>query len=409
MRVWKPVLSTGNFCLYHIGACVSYRPGIDRQRTGLDLHELQESDGDDMRKLVIGNRTITDEDCFVIAEIGSNHMGDPGLCEKMIIAAARCGVDAVKMQKRDNAAMFTKTALNAPYMNELSYGPTYGAHRERLDWFGMKEFKRFKAVAEKHGVLFFATPFEEKSADFLHGLGVPLWKIASCDVTNLPLVRKVAEYGDPVIISTGGADNWQILRLVNEIRPINPNFALLHCISTYPNEDHQLNLRYIEFLREIYPDIIIGFSSHHPGIEPCIIARTLGASIFEVHFTLNRGAKGTDHGFSFEPRGLETLVEDLKRVKIMLGNHEKQVFEAEKTGFIRKMGKGIYPARYLPAGRIIEVGDLVMKSPAGPLSADYIDDVLGMYPIHDLSTGVGISMEDLDCEGLSTGAEGVIE
>jgi sialic acid synthase len=349
-----------------------------------------------MRQLVIGNRTITDDDVFVIAEIGCNHMGDPDLCEKMIVAAARCGVDAVKMQKRDNATMFTKTALNAPYTNELSYGPTYGAHREHLDWFGLKEFKRFKAVAEKHGVLFFATPFEEKSADFLHGLGVPLWKIASCDVTNLPLVRKVASYGQPVILSTGGADMREIVAETNEIGRFNRNFALLHCISTYPNDDSVLNLRFIELLREIYPENIIGFSSHHPGIEPCIIARTLGASIFEVHFTLNRGAKGTDHGFSFEPHGLETLCEDLKRVKIMLGNHEKQVFEAERTGFIHKMGKGIYLKQALRRGSVIDWPGVVIKSPAGGIDPSEIDKVIGKTLIEDLSTGVSLTEDVIE-------------
>jgi len=343
-----------------------------------------------MRKLVIGERTITDDDVFVIAEIGSNHQGDPDLCEKMIIAAARCGVDAVKLQKRDNEAMFTKTALNAPYQNDLSYGPTYGAHRQHLDWFGQKEFERFKAAAEKHGVLFFATPFEEKSTDFLHDLGVPLWKIASCDVTNLPLIRKVAGYGQPVIVSTGGANSLEMIACMKEIRKFNRNFAILHCISTYPNDDSVLNLRFIDLLREFYPENIIGFSSHHPGIEPLIIARTLGASIFEVHFTLNRGAKGTDHGFSFEPHGLEKAVEDLKRVKIMLGSRVKTVLQAEKQGFIRKMGKGIYLKQALRKGSVIDWPGVVIKSPAGGINPSEIDKVIGKTLLEDLSTGVAI-------------------
>lgn len=190
-----------------------------------------------MRELEIGNKTISDSDCFVIAEIGSNHMGDPDLCERMIVEAAKCGVDAVKMQKRNNQKMFTKTALAKPYNNELSYGATYGEHREHLDWFGKKEFERFKATAEKHGVIFFATPFEEDSAKFLHDLGVDLWKIASCDVTNIPLVKKIAGYNQPMIISTGGVSLDDIFALFDAISPINDNFALLHCISTYPNTD----------------------------------------------------------------------------------------------------------------------------------------------------------------------------
>ncbi len=343
-----------------------------------------------MRKLELPGRTLTERDCFVIAEIGSNHMGDPDLCERMIIAAARCGADAVKMQKRDNRVMFTKTALARPYENEFSYGRTYGEHREHLDWFGEKEFWKFRMVAQKHGILFFATPFEEKSAYLLHDIGIPLWKIASCDVTNLPLVKTVARYQQPMIISTGGATLTEIDALVNSIQPINDNFALLHCVSLYPNTDESLNLRIVLALRDRYPAHLIGFSSHHPGIEPLIVARTMGASIFEVHFTLNRGFRGTDHGFSMEPRGLETICQDLPRVRVMLGSGEKQPLEEEKTGFVAKMGKGIYLNRPKKAGEVVKIADICIKSPANGLKPSEIGEIEGKALINDVSTGVGL-------------------
>ena len=348
-----------------------------------------------MRELKIGTRIITDDDCFVIAEIGANHGGDPDLCEKMIIAAAKCGVDAVKMQKRNNKEMFTKTALAAPYANDLSYGATYGEHREHLDWFGKKEFLRFKAVAEKYGVIFFATPFEEDSADFLRDIGVPLWKIASCDVTNLPLVRKVAEYGQPMIISTGGATLDEIQALWRAIHKINDNFAFLHCISTYPNQDNTLSLQFIQQLRDMFISQPIGFSSPHPGILPLMVARTLGASIFEVHFTLNRGERGTDHGFSMEPRGLDTICQDLKRIKVMLGTGGKAVMPQEKEGFIRKMGKSIYVNRQMMAGEVLDRGVLCVKSPAGGLPPSELDEIVGKRLLNDFSTGIALQKEDI--------------
>jgi sialic acid synthase len=343
-----------------------------------------------MRKLELPGRTLTDRDCFVIAEIGSNHMGDPDLCEKMIVAVARAGADAVKMQKRDNEAMFTKTALNRPYENEFSYGKTYGEHRAHLDWFGMKEFLRFKAVTDKHGVLFFATPFEEKSARFLRSLDVPLWKIASCDATNLCLVKKVAGYLQPMVISTGGATLDDIDALTANIDKINPNYALLHCISTYPNTDESLNLRSIGTLRDRYPDKLIGFSSHHPGIEPLVVARTMGASIFEVHFTLNRGFRGTDHGFSMEPRGLETICQDLPRVRVMLGTGEKKPWPEEQKGFVAKMGKGIYLSRQMEKGEVVTHEDICIKSPAGGFRPHEAGEVVGHSLISDCSTGVAL-------------------
>lgn len=347
-----------------------------------------------MRQLTIAGRKITDADCFIIAEIGSNHGGDPDLCEKMIITAARCGVDAVKMQKRDNSLMFTKTALRKPYENEFSYGKTYGEHRDHLDWFGAREFLRFKAVAEKHGVIFFATPFEEESARFLRELDVPLWKIASCDVTNLPLVREVAGYQKPMLVSTGGASLADIDALVDAVDPFGQQAALLHCVSTYPNTDENVNLLAIRTMRQRYPRHLIGFSSHHPGILPLVIARTLGASIFEVHFTLNRASRGTDHGFSMEPKGLEQICNDLPRIQTMIGTGEKAPSDAERCGFVKKMGKGVYLRRPLKAGTVIEPTDICIKSPVGALKPHEADKIIGHPLLIDVSTGIDMS-EDM--------------
>ena len=345
-----------------------------------------------MRQLRLQDRTLTEDDVFVIAEIGSNHGGDPDLCERMICEAARAGADAVKLQKRDNRAMFTKTALAKPYENEFSYGKTYGEHRERLDWFGEAEFRRFKAVCDQLGVLFFATPFEPGSAAFLHRLGMPLWKIASCDVTNHPLVERVASYGEPIILSTGGASLRDLALLCDKLNKWNPNYAVLHCVSLYPNQDHELNLATITRYRELLDDKLIGFSSHHPGVLPLMIARSLGASIFEVHFTLNRATRGTDHGFSLEPHGLEKAVEDLQRVRTMLGQPEKSTtLDAERRGFVSKMGKGVYLKRPLPLGAVVTPEDIVIKSPAGDGLKPYeADRIIGRELIADCSTGVDL-------------------
>ena len=172
-----------------------------------------------MRQLKIGDRIITDKDVFVIAEVGCNHGGSVEECVKMIKKAKECGVDAVKLQARDIYTMFTKAALNKPYDNEFSCGKTYGEHRKKLDYFGeetledtRKYWELFKETAEKAGILLFATPFEESSAEFLWSLDMPMYKIASCDVRNAPLLRLVAGYGKPIIISTGGHNFADIYR-----------------------------------------------------------------------------------------------------------------------------------------------------------------------------------------------------
>jgi N-acetylneuraminate synthase/sialic acid synthase len=344
-----------------------------------------------MRQLKIGERVLTDKDVFVIAELGANHMGDVELAHEMIVKAARCGVDAVKLQKRDNARMFTKGTLARPYNNELSYGPTYGAHREHLDWFGEKEFRRLQDAAIDRGLYFFATPFEEESALFLNALDVPMFKIASCDVTNLPFLRFVASMQKPMILSTGGHTMDEIDLMTDAMDEINQNYALLHCVSLYPNEDADLQLRNIVAMRAIYKDKLIGFSSHHPGTLPLMIARSLGASIFEVHFTLNRGYKGTDHGFSMEPQGLAKICEDLPRIDVMMGDGLRHVSEQERSGFVSKMGKGIYLAHGMKAGDTIREIDIVIKSPAGDGYKPYQEgEVVGKELLQDCSTGISL-------------------
>lgn len=346
-----------------------------------------------MRQLRIGDRVLTDKDVFVIAEIGSNHGGDVETCERMIVEAAKCGADAVKMQKRNNDVMFTKNALRKPYDNEFSYGKTYGEHRNHLDWFGGIEFERFKRAADDNGILFFATPFEEESALFLNALGVPMFKIASCDVSNIPLVRFVAEMQKPVIISTGGASYDEVDLLTDQIDGINQNYALLHCVSLYPNTDKDLQLKSIQNMRSIWQNCLIGFSSHHPGIMPIMIARSLGASIFEVHFTLNRGNRGTDHGFSVEPNGLRKICEDLPRVDLMLGDGSRHVSEDERKGFVQKMGKSVYVSHTMKAGEVIKWEDIIIKSPAGGMLPYEAGGLIGKELAVDCSTGQAFKQE----------------
>ncbi len=343
----------------------------------------------------IGKREIKETEIFVIAELGSNHNGDPDLCERMIIEAAACGVDAVKMQKRNNRAMFTKAAYDRPYDNDVSYGKTYGEHREHLDWFGEAEFKRFQAVAKKHGVIFFATPFEEESADFLNNLGVPMFKIASCDASNLPLIKYVTAFGKPILISTGGCTERDLWALKIALKDI--PYVPLHCVSTYPNQDGQLNLRAIKTMKAIFGDRPVGFSSHHPGLLPIYLARMMGASLFEVHFTLNRGFRGTDHGFSMEPAGLRKISKDLRRIEVMLGSDEKKVLEAEKGGFIDKMGKGLYLKKAKKAGEIVSKTDVLVKSPAqNGLKPAEIDEIDGKIVINDIATGICLKRGNFD-------------
>lgn len=330
-----------------------------------------------MRAITIGGRRIADnEHTYVIAEVGHNHGGSLDTARAMIQEAARAGASAVKLQKRTLRAVFTPALLNAPYDNEHSYGKTYGEHRAALE-FTWEAYVACKLKAQESGIDFFATAFDEHAADFLMELGVPAIKIASGDLTNTPLIRHCASYGKPLILSTGGGEIPDIDRAV-EACGTTPH-AILHCTAAYPLEPYQANLRVIFTLRERYPDTVIGWSSHSPGITLASVAVAFGARIIEQHFTLNRASKGTDHGFSLEPKGLATLVENLAQVQAAQGIGEKVRLACEEAP-LRKMAKSLVAARDLPAGHVLTAEDLARKSPGGGLPAYLADSLVG-FPL----------------------------
>src|ERR1043166_6889400 len=164
-------------------------------------------------------------DCYVIAEIGHNHQGDLDKAKEMFRVAKECGVNAVKLQKRDNRTLFTRALYEMPYDNENSFGSTYGAHRESLE-FGRDEYLELKRYAREIQLTMFATAFDFRSADFLAELDMPAYKIASGDLTNLPLLRYVARLQKPMILSTGGGTLADVQRAYDAIMPLNPRLCL---------------------------------------------------------------------------------------------------------------------------------------------------------------------------------------
>src|SRR3954452_22434926 len=186
------------------------------------------------RRLTIDGVEIHDGgECYVIAEIGHNHQGDVGIAKRLIDAAKECGVDAVKLQKRSNRALYTRDFYEQPYDNELSFGRTYGEHREALE-LSKDEYRELLDHARARDITLFATAFDFESADELAELGVPAFKFASGDLRNTPLQRHVAGFGVPMFLSTGGATLPDVERAVETIVPINDQLAVLQCTAAYP-------------------------------------------------------------------------------------------------------------------------------------------------------------------------------
>jgi len=345
-----------------------------------------------VRQLKIDNHLIQDEaPPFVIAEIGHNHQGNIESAINLIRAAATAGASAAKFQKRDNKTLFTSGHYNQAYNSENAFGETYGKHREALE-FGAEEYKICIAEAHKVGITFFATAFDFKSADFLDELQMPAFKIASGDLQNLPLLKYVAQFNKPMIISTGGATFQMIQNAVNTIRMFHNQVAILQCTASYPAKYEHLNLKVISKLRDMYPDNVIGYSGHDNGIAMAVVAYTLGARIVEKHFTLNRTLKGTDHAFSLEPQGMQKMVRDLKRCAVALGDGEKTIY-ADETAPIKKMGKMIIAARDLQVGHVISFEDLEFRSPAEGLPPSFVDKIVGKVLKHEIRKHTSLTME----------------
>lgn len=328
------------------------------------------------RELTIANRVIRDDsDCFVIAEIGNNHQGDLEKAKLLFRTAKECGADAVKLQKRDNKSLYTRSMYEKPYDHENSFGDTYGSHREALE-LGRAEHLELKRYAAELDIIMFSTAFDYKSADFLAELDMPAYKIASGDLKSIPLLKYVAKLGKPMIVSTGGAAMDDVIRAYDAIMPINEQLCILQCTAAYPAEPDLLNLRVISSYRERFPNTVIGLSDHVNGIAMSVAAYVLGARVIEKHFTMNHTWKGTDHAFSLEPIGLRKMVRDLQRTRVALGDGYKRPFPIEAAPLV-KMGKKLVAARKLPAGHVLAAADITIKSPGDGLPPYELERVIG--------------------------------
>jgi N-acetylneuraminate synthase len=280
-----------------------------------------------MNEMKIRNKMISEKNpAFFIAEIGINHNGSLEIAKQLIDLAKICDVDAVKFQKRTPEICVPNKVRNR--IKETPWGEmTYFEYKNRIE-FGEKEFKDIDRYCKEKNIIWFATPWDLPSVDFLEKFDVPCYKIASAHLTNKKLLEKIKELNKPVFLSTGMSTEKQIEKadeVLNET-----DHAILHCNSSYPAVDNELNLNYITILKQKFPESIIGYSGHEEGISASLIAANLGAKIIERHITLDRAMWGTDQAASLEFSGLRRLVRDIKKLPTWLGDGEKRVYDSEK-------------------------------------------------------------------------------
>lgn len=286
----------------------------------------------------IGGQPIgTGHPVYVIAEIGLNHNGDIELAKRLIDVAADAGTQAVKFQKR-TPAISTPEHMKS-VMRETPWGEmTYLDYRYRVE-FDREQYIEIGDYATVRGLAWFASPWDEPSVDFLEGINVVAYKVASASVTDLGLLRAMAATGKPVVLSTGMSTLEQIDRAVETLGT--DNLILLHATSTYPLPAEEANLRMIPALRERYADVPVGYSGHETGLQISLAAVALGAVAVERHITLDRAMWGSDHAASLEPTGLEHLVRDIRVIEEAMGDGVKRIFPGEEAPLLKLRRIGV--------------------------------------------------------------------
>lgn len=332
---------------------------------------------------------------YFIAEIGNNHNGDFFLAKRSIQEAAKAGADAVKLQKRFIGETFAKELKDKPLDKQEIKGNTYGEYREGLE-LSLEEFKELKEVAKENNVAFFATPFDIKSVDFLEEVDIPFYKIASFDVTNLPLLDYVAKLNKPIILSVGMATKDEVDQALETIFKYHKNVVLLHCVSIYPTPDEDINVNTMNFLKETYAPLPVGYSGHEQDILATLVAVANGATMVERHFTLSSNLPGPDQAtVSIEPDVFKEMVDSAARIHKMYGQKSKEILEPEQKAR-DKHSKSIVSKVAISKGTEITKEMLTFKSPGYGLKPREIDSVVGKKAANDIGEDEVIKKEDLE-------------
>jgi N-acetylneuraminate synthase/N,N'-diacetyllegionaminate synthase len=345
--------------------------------------------------VLIGERAVGPEEAvFIIAEAGVNHNGDPELAKRLVDAAAQAGTDAVKFQTFRAEKVISPQAPKADYQLE-----TTNASESQLEMLKRLEmpfdaFRELHAYCGGKNILFLCTPFDNGSADFLYELGVPAFKISSGEITNWPFLEHVARKGKPIILSTGMSNLGEVEDAVEAIRTAgNEKLVLLHCVSNYPADPADANLRAMQTMAEALK-LPVGYSDHTPGIEVALAAVALGACVIEKHFTLDKNLPGPDHKASLEPGELAQLVAGIRTVEAALGNARKEPAKSEEGNRL-VVRRSLAVNTDVPEGKAIEAAMLTALRPGNWIPPSMLAKVVGKKTARPLKAGEFLKWEDL--------------
>jgi N,N'-diacetyllegionaminate synthase len=342
--------------------------------------------------ILIGSKIIgSAAQVFVIAEIGINHDGSVMQAEKLIDAAAASGADAVKFQSYRADRLLIPSRDRYGQQTDGVESAFQMLRRCELSWEDQEKLKRH---ADKCNIMFLSTPFDEESADFLDSIDVPAFKIASGDITHVPLMRHIASKGKPVLLSTGMSYLSEVADAIYTLRSAGAKeIVLMHCVSSYPAMPAQMNLRALQTMQS-YFELPVGLSDHSEGILLSLVAVPLGAVVIEKHFTLDKNALGPDHKASMDPEDLKALVSNLRDIESSLGDGRKRPSDIEEES--RLLGRrSLVAAVDIRAEEQIAEWMLTCKRPGSGLEPRFSEKAIGMTARRNIAKDTILQWEDL--------------
>jgi N-acetylneuraminate synthase len=348
-----------------------------------------------MKTIEVSGRKIgLDSPCFIIAEAGVNHNGEVDLAKRLVKVAANAGADAVKFQTFKADRVVTSMAPKAQYQLHSTRETESQLDMLRRLELPIDAYQKLMSYCRAKGITFLSSPFDKESVDFLDNLGVPAFKISSGEITNSPFLSHVGRKRKPIILSTGMAYIGEVEAAVNTIKKAgNQDLILLHCVSSYPAEPGDVNLRAIRTMETAF-GVPVGYSDHTVGIEVAFAAVALGACVIEKHFTLDRKLPGPDHQASLEPEELAALVRGIRTVEAALGHGRKEPVTSEaNTAAVAR--KSLVAGLDIKAGTRLTEEMIAIKRPGTGLSPAMRPHVVGRTLCVDVAEGTLLTWEML--------------
>ena len=321
---------------------------------------------------------------LIIAEAGVNHNGSLDLAKQLIDKALEAGVDIIKFQTFKSEKLVSKAARQAEYQQRNIGKKDEGqlAMLKKLE-LSQADHEELISYCNERGIRFFSTAFDMDSIDYLHSLDMGLWKIPSGEITNYPYLRKIAQYNEPVILSTGMCELSDIeaaMKVLLDFGVQKEQITILHCNTEYPTPFADVNLKAMLEIGEKF-GVQIGYSDHTKGIEVPIAAVALGATVIEKHFTLDKNMEGPDHKASLEPDELKAMVSAIRNIEQALGSGHKTISESERKN-IEIARKSIVAARPIEVGELLTEENLTVKRPGNGISPMRWNEVVGTRAVH---------------------------